>query len=158
MVKLEAQVAKILKAKNKTLAVAESCSGGLLSHLLTNIPGSSQYFKAGLVVYSNESKIFFLKIPARLISRYGAVSKPAALKMAKNLRRLAKTDIGISITGIAGPTGGTKNKPVGLMFIALATEKRAFCHKFIFAGKRPNIKLQSCQKALLLIKKIIRYA
>lgn len=155
MAKPEAEIAKILKEKNKTLALAESCSGGLLSHLLTNISGSSGYFKVGVVSYSNENKASFLKIPAGLITSFGAVSKPVALKMAKNIRCLAKADIGISITGIAGPTGGTKDKPVGLVFIAASTRKRAFCRRFIFKGKRLSVKLQSAQKALELIKQCI---
>ncbi|MFA5362233.1 MAG: CinA family protein [Candidatus Omnitrophota bacterium] len=148
---LISQIHKILLETDKTVAVAESCTGGLLSSLLTNLSGSSHYFKLGAVVYSNESKTNILKIPARLISGKGAVSKEVAVLLAKNIRKAAKTDIGIGITGIAGPTGGTAKKPVGTVYIAVAGAGVTACVKNIFKGSRGSIQKQSAVKALRLL-------
>lgn len=152
MARLEDTIAKFLTRKEKTVAVAESCTGGLLSHRLTNIPGSSKYFKLGVIGYSNESKIAILKVSRKDLNDSGAVSQSVAIAMAKNIRRIAHTDFGLSITGIAGPSGATVKKPVGLVFICLAKKNGAFCHKFIFKGKRPSIKNQSADAALKILK------
>ena len=148
---LETAVAKKLWEKQKTLALAESCSGGFLSHRLTNIPGSSRYLTAGLVTYSNEAKINILGVDAELIELHGAVSKQVASEMAGRVRRVCRTDIGLSITGIAGPQGGTPEKPVGLTFIALETEEGLFCRRYEFWGSRFEVKERASQTALFLL-------
>ncbi len=146
---------KLLIKKRKTIAVAESCTGGLLSTLLTHISGSSKYFLLGTVVYSNISKNSLLKIPLSTIRLNGAVSTEVAGKMAESIRKLAKTDYGIGITGIAGPSGGSIEKPVGTVFIALAEKNKQICRKFIFKGNRASIRKQAAFKALQLLKKLI---
>jgi len=148
---LEKQVAQSLIHQKKTLAIAESCSGGLLSHRLTNISGSSSFLMASLVTYSYESKTKLLKVPATLLKKHGAVSSKVASLMAQNVRKLFKTDFGIGITGIAGPTGGTKTKPVGLVFIALSTKSATKCLKCHFRGTRMQVKTQTTTQALKLL-------
>ena len=149
------EIYDILVRKEKTLAVTESCTGGLLSSLLTRISGSSQYFMLGVVTYSNKAKESLLKIPTSLIEKNGAVSKPVAAAMAKNIRKIAKTDFGIGITGIAGPTGGTPIKPVGTVFIAVANKNKTICARYCFKGNRASIRKKSAVTALQLLKKIL---
>ncbi|MBF0521635.1 MAG: CinA family protein [Candidatus Omnitrophica bacterium] len=148
---LEEIVAHCLIHQKKTLAIAESCSGGLLSHRLTNISGSSSFLMAALVTYSYESKTKLLNVPKKLLEKHGAVSRDVASLMAKNVRKLFKTDFGIGITGIAGPTGGTKTKPVGLVFIALSTKTKVVCLKCHFKGSRLQVKTQTTTQALKLL-------
>lgn len=150
---LEEVVAQLLFKNKKTLSVAESCTGGLLTNRLTNISGSSKYLIASVIAYSNKAKTEVLKLPKDIIQKYGAVSKETALFMAKNIKRKTKSDLGISITGIAGPTGGTKEKPVGLVYISLITEKQQMTKEFHFTGSRETIKLKSTQAALDIIRK-----
>jgi nicotinamide-nucleotide amidase len=149
------QIHMLLLKKGKTIAVAESCTGGILCGLLTDISGSSGYFILGTVVYSNSSKNLLLKIPLSVIRKNGAVSKAVALEMADSVRRLAKSDYGIGITGIAGPSGATLRKPVGTVFIALSAKNKAICQRFIFKGNRTNIRKQAAFKALQLLKNIL---
>lgn len=150
---LEAEIAKLLNKHNKTIAVAESCTGGLISHLLTNIPGSSKYFKSGVVAYSKQAKIAQLNVSRGIIARYGTVSSKTALSMAKSIRKMAKTDIGISVTGIAGPSKGAELKqPVGLVYIGLAHRKGAFFQQFQFKGKRETIKFKASRAVLKMVK------
>ena len=149
--KIEARVGKILIKSKMTLAVAESCTGGLLSSRITDVSGSSEYFTMGIVAYSNKIKENILGVSGKLIKKYGAVSKQVALEMAKGVRLLAGTDIGIGITGIAGPTGGTKSKPVGLVYISLVTGKKHITKGFRFKGSRTEIKFQASESALKLI-------
>ena len=146
---------KSLIKNNKTVATAESCTGGILSSLLTQFSCSSKYFNLGVITYNNQAKESILKIPAPIIAKYGAVSKNIASLMAKNIRQIAKTDFGISITGIAGPTGATLNKPVGTVFIAVTNKSKIICKKFIFQGNRTSIRKQSALKALQLLKQIL---
>jgi nicotinamide-nucleotide amidase len=148
-------VTKRLKKRNLSLAIAESCTGGLVSNLLTDIPGSSQYFKLGIVAYSNRLKHEILKVPQSLLDSKGAVSKEVALLMAKNIRKIASTNIGIGITGIAGPSGGTKLKPVGLVYIAVATKNKSLVRKFNFKRTRSQIRYKAALKALSLINNIV---
>ena len=115
---LEGLVAGLLIGKRATLALAESCTGGLISDRLTNVPGSSAFFERGLVTYSNRSKEELLGVPAEVIRQHGAVSEKTAILMAEGVRKLGKTDLGLSVTGIAGPDGGTEEKPVGTVFIS----------------------------------------
>lgn len=149
------QIHKLLIKKRKTVAVAESCTGGLTSCLFTYISGSSRYFILGLVAYSNKAKEKLLKIPPSLISQHGAVSETVAARMAQSVRKIAGTDFGIGITGIAGPTGGTRKKPIGTVFIALANKNKTICKKFIFKGNRAQIRKESALKALESLKTLI---
>ena len=148
-------ISQLLIKKNKTVAVAESCTGGLLANLLTNISGSSQYFLLGIVAYSNQSKITLLKIPVLLIRRYGAVSREVSRRMAQNIRKIASSDYGIGITGIAGPLGGTAVKPIGTVFISVATGNKVVSKKFHFLGNRLMVKRKAVLKALSILKKCL---
>jgi nicotinamide-nucleotide amidase len=150
---LEEIVGLLLKKQKKTLAVAESCSGGLISHRLTNVPGSSEYFLEGAIAYSNAAKIDLLAVPPDLIETHGAVSFPVARAMASGIRRRARADLGLAVTGIAGPTGGSPDKPVGLVFTALAWPGGTEVQKNLFLGKREQVKLQSTQKALDMVRR-----
>ncbi|MCD6083500.1 competence/damage-inducible protein A [Candidatus Aerophobetes bacterium] len=145
---LEGKVAFLLKEKNLTVSVAESCSGGVLSHRLTNVPGSSNYFQAGVVSYSNQAKSQLLGVSSSLIEEKGAVSSEVAKEMARGIRKLMNTDLGVGITGIAGPTGATPKKPVGLVYIAISASKEELCEKFIFPGEREDVKWRASQAAL----------
>lgn len=152
MAKLELEINKLFKKTGQTLAIAESCTGGLLSNLITDIPGSSRYFILGVTAYSNASKTSVLKIPCQAILKYGAVSAQVATLMAKSVKRLSKADFGIGITGIAGPTGGSKSKPVGTVFIAVEGVHKKICKRFYFEGRRLTIKKKSALLALELLK------
>ena len=150
------QVHKFLIKKKITLAVAESCTGGLLSKLLTDLPGSSKYFILGIVAYSNRAKHKLLGIPAKLTAQKGAVSREVARNIAKQVRKIAQTDFGIGVTGIAGPTGGTSQKPVGTVFIAIDTKNKNICKKFHFMGSRSLIRKKAALKSLELLKSILK--
>jgi nicotinamide-nucleotide amidase len=152
--RLEQKVAEHLINQKKTLSIAESCSGGLLGHRLTNIPGSSKFFHGGILAYHNNVKISILKVPSRMLLQHGAVSSQVALLMAKHVRTLFKTDFGVAITGIAGPTSATKNKPVGLVFIAVSTKKSSICLKYCFKSTRFQIKTKATTQALKMLIKI----
>ena len=126
--------------KNKiTISVAESCTGGLLSSNLTTLSGSSKYFKMGLITYSNNSKINILNVNKKVIDKYGAVSQECCRSMVENLSKLSKSKINVSITGVAGPKGGTKNKPVGLVFIGIKKGNKIFIIKNLFGKKKRSI-------------------
>ncbi|MFQ6069122.1 MAG: competence/damage-inducible protein A [Candidatus Aminicenantales bacterium] len=150
---LEEVVGLLLRKRNATLAVAESCTGGLLGNRLTNVPGSSDYFILGVVAYSNEAKIRELDVPSALLIKKGAVSEEVALAMARGVRIKAGSAYGLGITGIAGPGGGSREKPVGLVHIACDFEEKALCSKNIFLGSRERIKFQATQKALDMLRK-----
>ena len=151
---LESAVGKRLISKKKTIAVAESCTGGLLSGRMTDVSGSSTYFTMGLVAYSNLVKVARLGVDEKVLMKFGAVSKEIACQMASGIRILAGTDIGIGITGIAGPTGGTRNKSVGLVYIAFDMKDQApFVREFRFKGSREEVKFQATQAALDLIRR-----
>ncbi len=152
---LERIVARLLIARRKTLAIAESCTGGLLTDRLTNISGSSQFLEAAVVAYSNEAKQKLLKIPSRMLRQHGAVSKQTASAMAQSIRTIHKTDFGIGITGIAGPTGATKTKPVGLVYIAVSVSAETLCLQCLFKGNRTHIKRQAATQALRLLKRCL---
>ena len=148
---LELKVAKALIKARKTIAIAESCSGGLLSHRLTNIPGSSKFLQLSLVNYSNESKTKLLHVPLATIKIFGAVSTQVALIMAKNVRKILNTDYGVALTGIAGPTGGSKRKPVGLTYIAISSKSESLCLQYMFQGDRLSVKKQATTHALKML-------
>ena len=143
--------------KNKlSISVAESCTGGMLSSRITSISGASKIFNIGLVTYSNLAKIKFLKVSSSNIKRYGAVSEKCCLKMVEGLSKLSKSKINISITGIAGPKGGSKNKPVGLVYIGIKKGEKISINKYLFKNKnRENIRKNSVKEALKLVKKFI---
>jgi len=153
--KIEEKVALALIDTKKTISIAESCTGGLLAHRLTNIPGSSNFLELGVVAYSNEAKIKLLKVPEDTLKKYGAVHEEIAIAMAKGARKILKTDFGIGITGIAGPTGGTKTKPIGLTYIAVATPVETLCLKCQFEGSRTSIKSQAASEALKLLSEFL---
>jgi competence/damage-inducible protein CinA-like protein len=153
---LEEIVGMYLVMKQKTLAAAESCTGGLLSERITSVPGSSEYFLGGTVCYSNELKTRFAGVSPRLLETYGAVSKPVAQALAEGIRLKTNASIGIGITGIAGPGGGTQEKPVGMVFIALADERGTEVREFRFPGDRERIRLLSSQFALEMLRRRIK--
>jgi nicotinamide-nucleotide amidase len=150
---MEEAVGALLRSRGRTLACAESCSGGLLSHRLTNVPGSSSYFLEGVISYGNTSKNRLLGVPLSLIREHGAVSGPVAEAMARGVMRRAGSDYGLSITGIAGPEGGTAAKPVGLVYTGLAWRSGAAVEKNVFFGRREIVKFQSTQKALDVLRR-----
>ena len=139
---------EILLERKRTVALAESCTGGLLARLITDVPGSSDYFRGGLVAYSNEWKQMFLDVPAATLAKHGAVSRETALTMAVNVRRIGGADYGVAITGVAGPGGGSKAKPVGLVYIALADANGAACWEYNFPGEREMVRTLSARAAL----------
>ena len=143
---------KKLTKKKLKISFAESCTGGLLSSAITSISGSSKVYKVGLITYSNQSKINILKIPKRIIMKYGAVSYETCSAMVKNLNKISKTNISVSITGIAGPNGGSKQKPVGLVYIGIKRGNKTLIKKNLFkSSKRILIQKATVIKALNLI-------
>jgi competence/damage-inducible protein CinA-like protein len=153
---LEEVVGMYLVMRQKTVAVAESCTGGMVSERLTRTPGSSGFFLGGAVCYSNELKNKIAGVPMTLIEEHGAVSKPVAQAMAEGIRKRSGASIGLGITGIAGPSGGTTEKPVGLVFIALADERSAQIREFRFPGSRERVRLLASQAALEMIRRRVR--
>ena len=152
MKKLSQKVVKLLSKKRLKISLAESCTGGLLSSSITSISGSSKVFTLGLVTYSNQAKINVLKVPKKIIMKHGAVSYEACLSMVKNLSKTSKTNISVSITGVAGPKGGTKQKPVGLVYIGIKKGNKALVKKFLFKNKKRNsIQRLTVNKALNLV-------
>ncbi len=151
------KIISILKQKNIKMSVAESCTGGMLSSAITSVSGSSKVFAMGLVTYSNQSKISILKVPKKIIQKYGAVSIQCCLSMINNLSKISKSKICISITGIAGPKGGTNQKPVGLVYIGLKNGKKVIISKNQFKNSgRSSIQKASVNKALNLLLKSIK--
>ena len=152
MKKLSQKIVRLLKKKRLKISFAESCTGGLLSSTITSISGSSKIFTLGLVTYSNQSKINTLNVPKKIIMKHGAVSYETCLSMVKNLNRISKTNISVSVTGIAGPKGGTKQKPVGLVFIGIKKGNKTLVKKHLFKNKkRSSIQRATVNKALNLI-------
>lgn len=152
---IEGVVGKLLASRKKTIAAAESCTGGLLTSRLTDIPGSSKYFIGGIIAYSNSEKMHLLKVKKETLRKYGAVSAQTAGEMAGNLLAVCAVDYAVSITGIAGPGGSTKNKPVGLVYISLADKNGLQTKKFLFLGSRKMIKLQASEAALDMVRKTL---
>jgi nicotinamide-nucleotide amidase len=149
------KIANLLKQNNLKVATAESCSGGLIAHSLTNISGSSDYFERGVVSYSNDSKMDLLDVEKDILEKYGAVSEQVAKAMAEGIRKKSKVDIGISTTGIAGPTGGTTEKPVGVVYIGVSLPDKTIVKKFQFIEDRLQNKEDTCNAALELLLEII---
>ena len=157
MKKLSQKIVRLLGKKKLKISIAESCTGGLLSSSMTSISGSSKVFTLGLVTYSNQSKISILKVPKNVIRKHGAVSYETCLSMVKNLSKISKTNISVSITGIAGPKGGIKQKPVGLVFIGIKKGNKTLVKKHLFQHKkRVSIQKSSVNKALNLILSFLK--
>ena len=157
MIKIAQKVVKLLRKKRLKISFAESCTGGLFSSSITSISGSSKVFSLGLITYSNQSKINILKVPKKTITTYGAVSYETCLSMVKNLNKISKTNISVSITGIAGPKGGSKSKPVGLVFIGIKKGNKTLVRKYLFKSKkRTSIQKLIVIKSLNLILSFIK--
>jgi nicotinamide-nucleotide amidase len=152
---MEGVVGGMLLQKKLTLSVAESCTGGLIGNLLTNVPGSSGYFLGGVIVYGDEAKMDLLRVSKETLDTHGAVSDPVAREMAAGVRRELKTDLGLSVTGIAGPDGGTEEKPVGTVHIGLAFRDETFSGKYRFWGNREQNKLNSAVMALDWVRRYL---
>lgn len=151
LISLSSAAAHILTKNKQTVAVAESCTGGMLSEVFTSISGSSAYFLGGIVAYDNSVKEGVLGVAQEVLEQHGAVSKQTALAMAKEARLKVQADIGIGVTGLAGPTGGTAEKPVGLVYVALDSANGSACREFHFDGDRNEIREQTCVKALRML-------
>ena len=154
---LNQKIVSLLKRKKLKIAVAESCTGGMLSSVITSVSGSSKVFTLGLVTYSNQAKINILKVPKKIISKYGSVSVQCCLAMVNNLSKISKAKACISITGIAGPKGGSKQKPVGLVYIGIRVGKKVVINKCNFRNKgRLFIQKQTVKKTINLLLKLIK--
>lgn len=152
---LASKVGKLLKERGLSLSVAESLTGGRLGDRITDIPGSSDYFMGGIISYSNAAKVELLGVKSSVLASKGAVSREVAVQMASGVRKRFKTDIGIGVTGIAGPAGGSRSKPVGLVYLAVSSEKGTVCVKEIFNGSRTSIKAQSTEKAIHMLQEFV---
>jgi PncC family amidohydrolase len=148
---IEEIVGQLLTNRGQTLVTAESCTGGLLAHRITNVPGSSTYFLGGFVAYAYEAKEALLGVRHETLVEYGAVSEETAREMAYGARQRLGADVGVSITGIAGPSGGTPEKPVGLVYIALSAAGSDLCRRYVWHGDRLQNKAQSAEAALQLV-------
>ncbi len=156
MKKLSQKIVNKLSKNRLKISFAESCTGGLLSSNITSINGSSKVFTLGLVTYSNKAKINILKVPKKIIMKHGAVSYETCLSMVKNLSKISKTNISVSITGVAGPKGGTKKKPIGLVYIGIKMGNKTLIKKFLFKIKKRNlIQKATVNQAFKMISKII---
>ena len=157
MKNLSQKVVKLLRFKKIKISLAESCTGGMLASSITSISGASKIFTLGLVTYSNQSKIKILKVPKKIIIKHGAVSYETCLSMVQNLSKISRSNISLSITGIAGPKGGTKNKPVGLVYIGIKKGTKILVKKYLFKSKnRFEIQKASVKRALNLILSFIK--
>ena len=149
-------ISKLIKKKLK-ISVAESCTGGMLSSIITSSNGSSKVFNLGLITYSNQSKINLLKVPKKVIEKYGAVSKQVCLVMVKNVSKIGKTKMSASITGIAGPSGGTKKKPVGLVYVGIKKSNKICVNRYMFKNRgRSYIQKLAVNKSLRLILSVLK--
>ena len=156
MSNLSLKIVKLLTKKKLTVSFAESCTGGLLASSITSISGSSKVFNMGLVTYSNNAKVKLLKVPKKTITKYGAVSYETCLSMVKNLSKISRSNISISITGVAGPNGGTKEKPVGLVYVGLKKGSKTIIKKNLFKSKkRVSIQKATVNQALKMILNIL---
>ena len=157
MKKLSQKIVKLLSKKKIKISSAESCTGGLFASSITSINGSSKVFTLGLVTYSNQAKINILKVPKKIIKKHGAVSYETCLSMVKNLNKISKTNISVSITGIAGPKGGTTHKSVGLVFIGIKKGNKTIVKKYLFKNKKRNlIQKATVKKALNLVLRLAK--
>ena len=154
---LNKKIVSLLKRKKLKIAVAESCTGGMLSGAITSVSGSSRVFTMGLVTYSNQAKLKVLKVPNKILKKYGAVSAQCCLSMVNNLYKISKSKVCVSITGIAGPKGGSKHKPIGLVYIGVKIGKKILINKSNFKNKgRIFVQRQTVKKSLNLLIKLIK--
>ena len=153
---IEEKVYALLKDKKYTISCAESCTGGLISATLVNVSGISEVFKEGIVTYSNDAKKEYLGVKKKTLKKYGAVSKQTAKEMAVGIAGRAKSDVAISTTGIAGPDGGSEDKPVGLVYIGIYINGETFVKEYVFEGDRQSVRMQATLKALHLLKKRLK--
>ena len=157
MKKLSQRVVKLLKKKRLKISFAESCTGGMLSGAITSVSASSKVFTMGLVTYSNQAKTSILKVPKQVIKKNGAVSIQCCFTMANNLSKISKSNIAVSITGIAGPSGGTKQKPVGLVYVGIKRGNKVKVNRYLFKNKgRSNVQRAAVKKALELILSVLK--
>jgi len=155
--KLSQKIVKLLKKKRLKLSVVESCTGGILSSAITSVSGSSKVFSMGLVTYSNQSKNCLLKVPKQIIKKHGAVSIQCCFSMVNNLSKISKSNVAVSITGIAGPSGGTKQKPVGLVYIGIKRANKVKVNRYLIKNKgRSNIQKTAVKKSLELILSVLK--
>lgn len=152
---IEDLVGELLKQKGLTIALAESLTGGLIAARLTEVPGSSQYIKGGIVAYSNELKEKLLGVPPDILEKHGAVSRETASAMAYGIRNRASSDIGLAVTGIAGPGGDTPDKPLGLVYIALSAASGILCDRYIFPGNRTGVRQGTVNVALSTVRRFL---
>jgi PncC family amidohydrolase len=152
---LEIAVGRLLREQGLTLAVAESCTGGLVGHRITNVPGSSDYYRGSITAYACDVKEALLHVRGETLADHGAVSEQAAREMAEGVRRAIGSDVGVSVTGIAGPTGGTAEKPVGLVYIALVAPDGEWVERHVWAGDRLENKARSADAALDLLRRYL---
>ena len=155
MTSLEQEMGNLLRGKGLTLGIVESATGGLISHLITNVPGSSDYYKGSVIAYSNEAKIKLVGVKEDTINKYGAVSSQVAEEMAQGGRRILAVDICLADTGIAGPSGATPEKPVGLFYIGLSHQAGSYSQKHNFQGNREQNKRQAAEAALAWLKEYL---
>ena len=153
---LEEEIGQLLSKKGLTIAVAESCTGGMLGSAITSVNGSSDYFLGGVIAYSNQVKIGQVGVDADLLERVGAVHKLVACELAEGVRTRLGADIGLSITGIAGPDGGTDEKPVGFVCVGIAAKGECFAEEFHFGGDRLVVRKTSCRTALTILKEQLK--
>ena len=153
--RIEEAVGALLIEKKLSVSVAESCTGGLVGHLITNVPGSSVYFMGGVMVYTNEAKVKLLEVSYEILEEFGAVSEHAVRQMAQNVRRLFKSNIGIAVSGIAGPGGGSLEKPVGTVYIGLNVADNNWSERYLFKGSRQQIKQYTAETALELVRRYL---
>lgn len=144
-------VGRALRARAARLAVAESCTGGLVGSRVTSVPGSSRYLLGGVVAYHNSAKSAMLQVPRRMLGRFGAVSAPVAAAMARGARRAFKAEIAVAVTGVAGPGGGSAGKPVGLVYVAVCGFGRTRCRKALFGGGRQRVRAQAADLAFIML-------
>jgi nicotinamide-nucleotide amidase len=152
---MEDVVGRMLSEKSLIISLAESCTGGLIGHRLTNVPGSSRYFQGGVVVYSNRSKIALLNVHPETLKRYGAVSSKTVEEMACGVRKTMETDLGLAVTGIAGPDGGSNEKPVGTVHIGLSSKDKVVSYRYLFRGSRNRIKSNASMMALDWVRRYL---
>jgi nicotinamide-nucleotide amidase len=152
---MEDEIWSILTDRGLTISVAESCTGGLIGNLITDVPGSSRYFLGGIIAYCNQSKMEILNVSPKTIAEYGAVSDQTVREMAGNVKRVFKSDLGLAVTGIAGPDGGSREKPVGTVFIGLAVDDKIFAAGYHFHGTRGDIKQETANMALDYLRRYL---
>ena len=155
---MEKQAGVLLEQQGLKLAVAESCTGGLISHLITNVAGASNYYLGGVTSYANQVKVGVLGVSPSTIEQHGAVSAETVLEMARGVRKVLGADVGVAVSGIAGPSGGTPQKPVGTVWVGLSSAKDEFARHFLWQGDRLAIKKQSAQAAFSLLIEFLQAA